>query len=109
MHSSGVKVGFEKFNEKMSFTIWKVRMEDLLVQMGLDSALEDRSKEMDDKQWMSLKKKACATIKACLANKVLYGILEKKTPKDLWLRLHQLYMKKNICNKLMLKKQLYSL
>ena len=32
--------------------------------------------EMNDKQWISLEKKACAMIRACLADEVLYGMLE---------------------------------
>ena len=49
-----MKVGFKKFDGKKGFTMWKVRMEDLLVQLELDSTLEDRSEEMNDKQWISL-------------------------------------------------------
>ena len=48
-------------------------------------------------------------IRGCLANAVLYLVLEERTPKGLWLKLHTMYMKKNMCNKLMLKKRLYSL
>ena len=49
MKSSGLKVGFEKFDGKESFIKWKVGMKDLLVQIGLDSTLEDRLEEMTDK------------------------------------------------------------
>ncbi|KAG1346534.1 putative Retrovirus-related Pol polyprotein from transposon TNT 1-94 [Cocos nucifera] len=58
---------------------------------------------------MSLEKRACATIRTCLTDEVLYDILEEKAFKGLWSRLHQLYIGKNMCNKLVLKKQLYSL
>ena len=91
-----MKVGFEKFDGKESFTMWKVRVEDLLMQMEMDSTLKDRLEEMNDKQWMSLKKRACATIRDYLADEVLYGVLEEITPRGLWLRLLQLYIKK-IC------------
>ena len=50
MENSGLKVGLEKFDGKKSFTIWIVRVEDLLVQMRLDSTLEDRLEEMTDKE-----------------------------------------------------------
>ena len=50
MKSSEVKIRFDKFDGKKSFTMWKVRVEDLLVQMGLDLALKDRLEGMDDKQ-----------------------------------------------------------
>lgn len=45
---------------------------------------------------------------ACLADEVPYGILEERSSRSLWLRL-RMYMGKNLCNKLMLKNQLYSL
>ena len=45
---SSVKVNFEKFDRKGSFFIWKVRVEDLLVQHELDLALEDRPEGMGD-------------------------------------------------------------
>ena len=44
-----------------------------------------------------------------MSNVVLYLVIEKKTPKGLWSKLHTLYMKKNMYNKLMLKKWLYNL
>ena len=106
---SSIKIDFEKFDGKGSFSMWKVRVEDLLVQQGLDLALEERSDGITDKQWISMEKKACAAIRGCLADSALYSVLEEKTPKGLWMKLHTLYMGKNMCNKLMLKKRLYSL
>nr|XP_019704707.1 probable LRR receptor-like serine/threonine-protein kinase At3g47570 [Elaeis guineensis] len=40
--SNSIKVDFEKFNGKDSFSMWKVTVEDLLVQSELDLTLEDR-------------------------------------------------------------------
>ena len=48
-------------------------------------------------------------IKRCLADVALYSVLEERTPKGLWSKLRITYMGKNMCNKLMLKKRLYSL
>ena len=50
MESSGLKIGFERFDGKESFTIWKVRVENLLVQMGFHLALEYKSEGINDKQ-----------------------------------------------------------
>ena len=72
--------------------------------MEFDLTLENRSKGVNDKQWMSLEKRACATIRACLADEVLYDMLEERSLRGLWSRLHILYIEKNIYNKLMLKK-----
>ena len=64
---------------------------------------------MFDKQWFFLEKKAYAIIRRCLSDAALYSMIEERTPKGLWSKLHTLYMEKNMCNKLMLKKRLYSL
>ena len=84
--------------------MWKVRVEDLLVHNFLDLALEERPKGMTDREWSSLGKRACAAIRGCLADATFYSILEEKTLKGLWSKLHFMYMRKNMCNKLMLKK-----
>ena len=101
---SSIKMDFKKFDRKGSFSIWKVRVKDFLVQYELDRALEERSDGMLDRQWMSLEKRACAAIRGFSADAALYLVLEEKTPKGLWSKLHTLYITKNMCNKLMLKK-----
>ena len=75
------------------------------VQADLDLILEEKPEGMTDRQWMSLEKKGCSMIRGCLADVVLYLVLEERISKSLWLKLHTMYMKKNICNKLMLKKR----
>ena len=84
-------------------------MEDLLVQLELNQALEEKLDGTLDKQWLSLEKKACAMIRGCLSDVALYSVIEERTPKGLWSKLHILYIGKNMGNKLMLKKRLYSL
>lgn len=41
-----MRVKFENFDEKGSFSMWMVRMEDLLIQLGLNSALEEKPEDM---------------------------------------------------------------
>ena len=48
-------------------------------------------------------------IRGYLTDSIFYGVLEERSPKELWSRLHTMYMEKNMYNKLILKKQLYSL
>ena len=57
----------------------------------------------------SLEKKACAMIRGCFSDATLYSMIEERTQKGLWSKLHTFYMEKNMCNKLMLKKRFYSL
>ena len=80
---SSIKIDFEKFDGKKCFSIWKVHVEDLLVQHELHHALKNRSKGMIDRQWLSVEKWACSMIRGCLADSALYSMLEEKIPKGL--------------------------
>jgi len=53
--------------------------------------------------------KAARTIQLCLANQVMYNVMDEETVTELWSRLEILYMMKSLSNKLYLKKQLYGL
>eukprot|EP00253_Pinus_taeda_P002744 PITA_02744 len=71
----------EKFNGKNNFEIWKVKMHDLLVQHGVAKALLGKSKQP-------------------------YNITDTA---GLWTKLEKLYMTKSLTNRILLKRQLYSL
>ena len=47
---SSIKVNFEKFDGNKSLSIWKVRVEDQLIQHELDLVLEERPDRMMDRQ-----------------------------------------------------------
>ena len=81
--SSGLKIDFEKFDGKKNFSMWRIRIEDLLVQQELDLTLEKKSERMTDRAWSSLEKRTYLLIRWCLADSMLYGMLEEKTLKGL--------------------------
>ena len=74
------------------------------MQNFLDVALEEKLEKMSKRDWLSLKKRACAAIRGCLVDSALYSVLDEKKLKSLWAKLHSLYIRKNMYNKLMLKK-----
>ena len=53
--------------------------------------------------------KATSTIQLCLADKVIYNVMDEEMATELWSRLETLYMTKSLSNKLCLKKQLCEL
>ena len=59
--------------------------------------------------WKDLKTRAALTIKTCLANKVMYHVMDEESPTTIWLKLESRYMSKSLMNKLLLKKKLYGL
>ena len=65
-----------------------------MVQADLDQALEKKPERTTDHQWRSLEKKACSMIRGYLADVALYSVLEERTLKGLWSKLHTMYMEK---------------
>jgi hypothetical protein len=87
-------------------------MQDLLVQQGLKKALAGRSKKptsMTGEDWEDLDARALNIVRLCLADEVLFNIVEEMTTTGLWTKLESLYMTKNLSNIIFLKRQLYSL
>jgi hypothetical protein len=106
------KFEVEKFSGKNNFALWKLKMRDLLVQQGLQKALAGKIKKptsMTDEDWEDLDARALSTIRLCLADEVLFNIVEEETTTGLWNRLESLYMTKSLMNIIFLKRQLYNL
>jgi hypothetical protein len=64
---------------------------------------------MTDEDWEDLDARALNTIHLCLADEVLFNIAEEVTTTGLWTKLESLYMTKNLSNRILLKRKLYSL
>jgi len=47
---------------------------------------------------------AASTIQLCLAEEIMYDVMDEETTTGLWSRLETLYMTKSLSNKLYLKK-----
>lgn len=110
--SSVTKFDIQKFDGKISFSIWRVQMKAVLTQNGLKKALDGRSKmsaTMTDLQWSELDEKALSAIQLCLSNEVLREVVNETSAKELWVKLESRYMSKSLANKLRLKESLYTL
>ena len=109
---SSTKYDVEKFCGKGNFSLWQRRMKHLLIQQGVHKALLGKEKKpemMKDVEWVEMDEKATSAIHLNLGDEVIHNILEAKTAKEVWKKLEGLYMRKNLMNKLYVKKQLYSL
>ncbi len=109
---SNAKFEVEKFTGKSNFALWKLKVKDLLVQQGLHKALDGETKKpatMTTSDWEDLDARALSTIRLCLADEVLFNIVEETTASGLWVKLENLYMTKSLTNRIYLKRQLYSL
>lgn len=110
MAGSTPKFEIPLFDGKMNFTIWQSTIQDLLVQQGLDQALEEeKPATMNASEWSKIQRKAVSTIRLALAPEIKYNVLKETTPKALWEKLESIYASKSLTNRLCLKMELYQL
>ena len=64
---------------------------------------------MNDMDWKDLEAKVVATIRLCLADDVMYHVMDEESLTAIWLKLESRYMSKSLTNKLYLKQKLYGL
>jgi len=106
------KFDIEKFDGKISFSIWRVQMRVVLTHSGLKKALdeiENKSASMIDEHWEELDKKVLSSIQLSLSKEVLREVANESTIAELWLKLESLYMTKSLANKLRLKERFYTI
>ena len=104
---SNAKFEVEKFDGTNNFGMWQCEVLDVLVQQDLDITLEDKPKDMDEKEWSKINRQACGTIRLCLVKDQKYFVMKETLAKDLWKKLEDKYMTKSIENRLYLKKKLF--
>lgn len=65
-----------KFDEKCSFMIWKIKMEDCLEGADLgDALLENKPDHLTDEEWARMNKKAATLLRAGLADNIINQVL----------------------------------
>ena len=87
---SSTKFEIENFNGKNNFELWKLKMRDLLVQQGLQIALDEKRKRpltMTEDEWEDPDSKALSTICLCLADDVLFNIIGETLATSVWNKL----------------------
>jgi len=108
--ASSSRFEIEKFNGQ-SFELWKLKMEDLLVDREQWIAVDPGTMPTGavKEEWEKLERKARSTIRLCLADSVLVNVSGEDSAKKLWDKLGNLYQSKSLVNKLFLRKKLYLL
>ena len=110
-HISG-KIDVEKFSST-NFEMWKLKMEDLLVDQDLWDAVDENKFRSTDPtlatQYDVTDRKDKGLIRLCLADSILINVHEEPTAKNLWKKLSEIYQAKSLVNKIFLRKKLYSL
>ncbi|XP_057969383.1 uncharacterized protein LOC131158530 [Malania oleifera] len=65
--------------------------------------------DMDNMSWKELEVKFVATIRLCLADDMMYHVMDEESLVTVWLKLESRYMSKSLTNKLYLKHKLCEL
>jgi hypothetical protein len=68
-----------------------------------------KPEKVDDDKWEELQAQACATIKLCLSDQIMYHVMEETSPKEIWDKLASQFMSKTVTQKLYLKQKLFGL
>ena len=108
----------EKFNGENDFYLWSLKIRAILIQQGLDSALEedeDSKVQKGKKEWSSstgadkriINNKAHNTIILHLSDEVLREVAKEKTASGLWAKLEELFLKKSLAKRLYMKKTVH--
>ncbi|GKB55330.1 hypothetical protein Tco_0906083 [Tanacetum coccineum] len=105
---TGIKYDIEKFDGKINFGLWQVRMKALLEQQGLAIALKELPAATIVAYNNIIQRKAYNALILCLGDWVLREITKETTIADIWKKLETLYMTKSLANRLYLKTKLYT-
>ena len=106
------KIVVEKFDRNVNFGMWQLKMEAILVQDGVDLALQGAENIPDGtskEDLAGMDKKARSSIILNLSDEVLREVATETTAKSMWDKLKALYMKRTVENRLYLKQRLYML
>ncbi|GKV31442.1 hypothetical protein SLEP1_g40128 [Rubroshorea leprosula] len=110
--ASGAKYEIEKFNGDKNFSLWRLKMQAMLIQQGLWKALEKEGKLLETlpkEENIDLKEWALSAIQLSLSDEVLGEVVEENSASTLWSKLEALYLTKLVTNRLYLKKRLFTL
>ena len=103
----GAKFHIPLFDGKMNFLVWRSTVEDLLVQQGIEDALEkSKPTTMDEGKRVTMAKKAVSTIRLAIAPKIKYNYLMETDPDVLLEKLQKVYASKSLTKKLCLRWEL---
>ena len=104
------KFDLEKFDGTGNFVLWQTRVKDILAQQGILKGLQEtKPAKVDNDVWEDMQVQAAATIRLCLADQVMYHVMDEDSPRKIWDKLASRYMSKSATNKLYLKQKFYGL
>ncbi|GMI70741.1 hypothetical protein HRI_000743400 [Hibiscus trionum] len=110
MAMSGAKFEVVKFNGEGNFGLWQTRVKDLLAQQRILKAVRStKPVSMEDDDWEELQQRVTGTIWLCLADKIMYHVMNLASLGEICSKLESQFMSKSLTNKLYQKQKLCGL
>ncbi|KAH9753276.1 hypothetical protein KPL71_015010 [Citrus sinensis] len=112
-------IDLKKFNGDNDFYLWSLKMRAILIQQGLDSALDDEQDPMAKKEkgegssslgrdQRIINNKAHSTIILHISDEVLREVSKERSASGLWAKLEEMFLKKSLAKRLYMKMRLYT-
>jgi hypothetical protein len=80
-----------RFDGTGNFGLWQTRVKDL--SRTLD---EKKPAKVDDDKWEEMQAQACATMRLCLADQIMYHVMDESSPMKIWDKLAEKFMSKTL-------------
>ena len=98
--TSIIKMEINRFDRKNNFSLWQVRVKDVLIQQRLINALlcKEKSTTIEVQNWRRLQMQIVSTIRLYLTDEVVIHVLDETSSTMLWSKLEKLYMLKSLTN-----------
>ena len=118
MSCSASRYDIKKFNDTNDFSLWKIKMQALLENLGLKEALREEPRDKEKvgdgaetllaEQRVDVEEKAFNTLILSLGDKVLREVSKMTTALEIWKRLDNLYLTKTLSSRLYLKTKFFT-
>ncbi|KAH9648136.1 hypothetical protein KPL70_025471 [Citrus sinensis] len=116
---ASTRYDLEKFNGENDFYLWSLKMRAILIQQGLDAALDFEEDQISKKEkaegssgsggdMRTINNKAHSTIILHLSDEVLREVAKERSAAGLWTKLEEMFLKKSLAKRLYMKRRLYT-
>ncbi|CAB0007771.1 unnamed protein product [Nesidiocoris tenuis] len=103
-----VTAGIKQFDGK-GFATWKIRIRAALDELGIANVIKSESSTMSEKAFIPANRKAKNIIIQCLHDRVLHGVQDKETAKEIMDTLEKTYSRSGLSEQIALKEKLSNL
>ncbi|GJT27803.1 retrovirus-related pol polyprotein from transposon TNT 1-94 [Tanacetum coccineum] len=107
---TNARLAVEVFDGTGHFGMWQSEVLDALFQQGLDISLEEsKPEDVEERNWLTINRLACGTIRSCLSRGQRYAFLKETSAYKLWVALEEKFLKKELSDEALYEEATLSL